>query len=98
WRWLSERGEIRLSSRPTDPLRLHLEGESPLKYFSRGSRLTIRSGDQVYFDSVLSSDFSVTVQLPPGVGSLVLETDQVYIPAEHRRLLPRLVDSRHLGL
>jgi hypothetical protein len=65
-----------LGSRPTDPLRLHLEGESPLKYFSRGSRLKIRSGDQVYFDAVLSSDFSVTAQLPSGVGSIVLETDQ----------------------
>jgi len=98
WRWLSERGEIRLSSRPTDPLRLHLEGESPLKYFSRGSRLKIRSGDQVYFDAVLSSDFSVTAQLPSGVGSIVLETDQVYVPAEHRSLWRRLADQRHLGL
>ena len=98
WRWLSERGEIRLSSRPADPLRLHLEGESPLKYFSRGSRLKIRSGDQVYFDAVLSSDFSVTAQLPSGVGSIVLETDQVYVPAEHRSLWRRLADQRHLGL
>jgi len=98
WRWLSERGEIRLSSRPTDTLRLHLEGESPLKYFSRGSRLKVRSGDQVYFDEVLSSDFSVTVQLPSGVGPIVLETDQVYVPAEHRSLWRRLADQRHLGL
>jgi hypothetical protein len=98
WRWLSERGEIRLSSRPTDPLMLHLEGESPLKYFSRGSRLKVRSGDQVYFGEVLSSDFSVTVQLPPGVGPIVLETDQVYVPAEHRSLWRRLADRRHLGL
>jgi hypothetical protein len=98
WRWLSERGEIRLSSRPADPLRLHLEGESPLKYFSRGSRLKIRSGAQVYFDTVLSSDFSVTVQLPSGVGPIVLETDQVYVPADHRSLWRRLADQRHLGL
>jgi hypothetical protein len=56
WRWLSERGEIRLGSRPADPLRLHIEGESPLTYFSRGSRLKIRSGDQV-LRQVLSSDF-----------------------------------------
>jgi len=98
WRWLSERGEIRLGSRPTDPLKLHLEGESPLKYFSRGSRLKIRSGDQVYFDEVLSADFSVTLQLPSGAGPIVLETDQVYVPAEHRSLWRRLADQRHLGL
>jgi len=98
WRWLSERGEIRLGSRPADPLRLHIEGESPLTYFSRGSRLKIRSGAQVYFDTVLSSDFSVTVQLPSGVGPIVLETDQVYVPADHRSLWRRLADQRHLGL
>jgi hypothetical protein len=98
WRWLSERGEIRLSSRPSDPLTLHLEGESPLKYFSRGSRLKVRSGDQVYFDEVLSSDFSVTAHLPAGVGPIVLETDQVYVPAERRSLWRRLADQRHLGL
>jgi hypothetical protein len=98
WRWLSERGEIRLGSKSDGPLKLHVEGESPLKYFSRGSRLKIRSGDQVYFDEVLSSDFSVTVQLPPGAGPIMLETDQVYVPAERRSLLRRLADRRHLGL
>ena len=98
WRWLSERGEIRLGSQSTDALSLHLEGESPLKYFSRGSRLKIRSGDQVCFDEVLSSDFSVTAHLPPGPGPIVLETDQIYVPAERRSLWRRLADRRHLGL
>jgi hypothetical protein len=60
--------------------------------------LKIRSGDQVYFDAVLSSDFSVTAQLPPLAGPIVLETDQVYVPAEHRSLWRRLADQRHLGL
>jgi hypothetical protein len=98
WRWLSERGELQLGSRSISPLRLHVEGESPLKYFSRGSRLKIRSGDQVVFDDVLSSDFSVTVHLPAGAGPIVLETDQVYVPAERRSLWRRLADRRHLGL
>jgi hypothetical protein len=77
---------------------LRVEGESPLKYFSRGSRLKIRSGDQVYFDEVLSSDFAIAVQLPPGAGPIVFETDQMYVPAERRSLLRRLADRRHLGL
>ena len=98
WRWLSERGEVHLGSRSISPLRLRIEGESPLKYFSRGSHLKIRSGDQAYFDDVLSSDFSVTVQLPPGAGPIVFETDQVYVPAERRPLWRRLADRRHLGL
>jgi len=98
WRWLSERGEVHLGSRSIDPLVLHVEGESPLRYFSRGSRLTIRSGNQVLFSDVQSSDFSVNVQLPAGAGPLVFETDQVYVPAERRSLFRRLADRRHLGL
>jgi len=96
WRWLSERGEIRLGSPLTSEHRLHIEGESPLKYFSRGSRLKIRSGDQVFFDQTLSEDFSVTIQLPTRTRSIVLETDQVYVPAE--RGWRRTADRRHLGL
>ncbi len=69
WRWLSERGELKLvvepvaigpgaiRLNPNGPLTLHLEGESPRTYFPRGSRLVIRSGDRVVFDEVLSSDF-----------------------------------------
>jgi hypothetical protein len=96
WRWLSERGEIRVGSHLSGALQLHIAGESPLKYFSRGSRLKIRSGDQVLFDEVLAEDFSVTVPLRAPTGSIVLETDQVYVPAE--RGWRRTADRRHLGL
>jgi hypothetical protein len=98
WRWLSERGELRLGSRSTGPLMLRVEGESPLKYFSRPSRLKIRSADQVVFDEALSSDFRRAVEIAPGTDRIVLETDQVYIPAERRSWWRRLGDRRHLGL
>ena len=43
-RWLSERGELRVRvPARASTLTLHLEGESPRKYFSRGSRLVVRS-------------------------------------------------------
>ena len=42
WRWLSERGELKLVAR-SPRLTLHLEGESPRTYFSRGSRLVVRA-------------------------------------------------------
>jgi len=96
WRWLSERGELPFRSPAESALTLHLEGESPLKYFSRGSRLKIRSGDRVVFDDTISSDFSITVQVPAGAGPIVFETDQVYVPAE--RGWRRTADRRHLGL
>jgi hypothetical protein len=96
WRWLSGRGELPFRSPAESALTLHLEGESPLKYFSRASHLTVRSGDRVVFSDVLSSDFSLTIPVPPSSGPLVVETDQTYVPAEHG--WRRTADRRHLGL
>jgi hypothetical protein len=94
WRWLSERGELRFGS-ATPRLTLHLEGESPRAYFSRGSRLVAKAGDRVVFDDVLTSDFAVDVALPTGTALVTLETDQVFQPADRSR---RSADRRHLGL
>ena len=85
----------------TSRVTLHLEGESPRKYFSRGSRLTMHAGQQVLFDQILASDFAVdaVVLLPPeshGDATITLETDQVFIPAEHSWRPSG--DRRHLGL
>ena len=79
-----------------DPLTLHLEGESPRTYFSRGSRLVVRSVDRVLFDSTLTSDFSLDIPIPSAGDSIVVETDQIWVPAE--RGWRRNADRRHLGL
>jgi hypothetical protein len=92
WRWLSERGELHFRGGPVR-LTLHLEGESPLTYFDRASRLVVRSGEIVVFDKLLSSDFSLNI--PVDEGPIVLETDQVFAPADRSR---RSGDRRHLGL
>jgi hypothetical protein len=94
WRWLSERGELRLRT-PTLRLALHLEGESPLTYFSRGSRLLVRSGDHVVFDRLLSAEFSLNIPIDGAAETISLETDQVFAPADRSR---RSTDRRHLGL
>jgi len=94
WRWLSERGELRMRTRALR-LALHLEGESPLKYFSRGSRLLVRSGDRIVFDQVLSAEFSLNIPLDGAAETISLETDQVFAPADRRS---RSADRRHLGL
>jgi hypothetical protein len=94
WRWLSERGWLTVSAR--GPVVLHLEGESPLKYFSHGSRLVARAGDRVVFDSILGSDFSLAIPIADPADGISLETDQTYVPAE--RGWRRTQDHRRLGL
>jgi hypothetical protein len=113
WRWLSEHGTMRMRV----PLRrisrdqfeapdvvLHIEGESPLTYFSRGSMLTVRSASRVQLTRPLNSDFALDIpvtDLGPANESniseseMTLETDQVYVPAERSS---RTQDRRHLGL
>jgi hypothetical protein len=91
---LSERGELRFGS-ATPRLTLHLEGESPRTYFSRGSRLVVRAGDRVVFDDVLTTDFALDIPIPNGTELVTLETDQVFQPADRSR---RTTDRRHLGL
>jgi Dolichyl-phosphate-mannose-protein mannosyltransferase len=94
WRWLSERGELRFASR-TPRLTLHLEGENPKTYFSRGSRLLVRAADRVIFDDVLTADFALDLPVPDGIEVVTFETDQVFQPADRSR---RSQDRRHLGL
>ena len=107
WRWLSERGELKIKGPlvaipnsagrpgPSPPHALHLDGESPRKYFPRGSRLVVRSGDRVLFDQTLSNDFSLTIPVDAAAETISLETDQVFAPADRSR---RSADRRHLGL
>jgi hypothetical protein len=107
WRWLSERGEL-LAHMPFKELppdrrgyraaTLHLEGESPLTYFSRGSTLTIRIGPRVVASRLLNADFTIDVPIgdPLETAPIVLETDQVFSPAD--RGWRRSADRRHLGL
>jgi hypothetical protein len=94
WRWLSERGELRFASR-TPRLTLHLEGENPKTYFSRGSRLLVRAADRVIFDDVLTADFALDLPVPDGIEVVTFETDQVFQPADRSRTSQ---DRRHLGL
>jgi hypothetical protein len=107
WRWLSERGELKTKPPPiaipngagrpgpSSPRALHLDGESPRKYFARGSRLVVRSGDRVLFDQTLSDDFSLNIPIDAAAETISLETDQVFAPADRSR---RSADRRHLGL
>lgn len=108
WRWLSERGQLRIlepRARRASPLTLHLEGESPRRYFSRPSRLIVRDGSRVLLDREFADDFAVDVVLPDreNVDDLMprlitLETDQTFAPAERSRPWRPSGDRRRLGL
>jgi len=97
WRWLTEKGELEVRS-PVPAVRLHLEGESPRKYFSRGSRLVVRAGDRIAFDQTLSADFSLDITIPNVGDTITLETDQFFVPADRSRPWRKSGDLRHLGL
>ena len=109
WRWLSERGALRVRM----PLKrisldrveapgpvLHIEGESPLTYFPHGSMLTVRSGTRVLLTRLLNADFSLDLPIGSagiyGDTGITLETDQVFSPAD--RSWRKSADRRHLGL
>src|SRR5439155_25668574 len=77
WRWLSERGELKVHA-PTGRASLHIEGESPRTYFSRGSHLVVRTGGRTVLDRVLDDDFSLDVPIENAGDTIVLETDQTY--------------------
>jgi hypothetical protein len=94
WRWLSERGDLQLRA-GAPRVSLHVEGESPRTYFTRGSHFLVRSRDRIVFDRVLNGDFSLDIPIADVGDTLVLETDQVWVPAERSR---RTQDRRHLGL
>ena len=47
------------------------------------------------FDDVLSADFSLDVPIANAADTIVLETDQVFAPADRST---RSADRRHLGL
>src|SRR5262249_4919790 len=103
WRWMSERNDIRVhlpvpANGSSAGVVLAVEGESPLRYFSRPSRLVIRVGDTVLREEVLGADFSLTTSISrelfrDAVSTITLETDQTYVPAERSR---RTQDRRHL--
>jgi len=97
WRWLSERGELTYVA-VGGRWNLHIEGESPLRYYRQPSRLAIKAGERVLRDVTVAGDFSLDVELPPAAlpSTVSIETDQTHVPAESG--WRRSGDRRRLGL
>ena len=103
WRWMSERGALRVrgaapGAGDRHALRLALIGETdPLP---RASRVAVRVADRVIAQFTVGREFSVQTVIPGELltadeSTIVVETDQVVVPAERSR---RTQDRRHLGL
>jgi hypothetical protein len=106
WRWLSERAELRwwlplkrisFDRLESPAVTLHMQGQSPLTYFSGPSTLTVRSAASggILLKRILNDDFSIDLPVGDPFQTIVLETDQVFSPADRGR---RSAGGRHLGL
>jgi len=98
WRWTGERAELRVQSSGQDVV-LRMTGESPLRSFDRGSRVTLRAGLRPLADLTVSADFDWTVRIPAlalaeSGGVVTLTTDQTFRPADRSEN----ADRRALGL
>lgn len=97
WRWMSERATLRVRG-TGQPHVLRIRGVT--EEFSRPSQVTIRSGDRELGRFEAGATFEIRASIPAdalGVSdaAIVVETDQVYVPAEKR---PGSQDRRHLAL
>jgi hypothetical protein len=97
WRWTSERATLRVQA-ATQPLRLAMAGDTGR--FWHASHVTIRVKDRIVAEDDVRSPFALSVVIPamlvgPIETAIVIETDQVYVPAERSS---RSHDRRHLGL
>ena len=109
WRWMSERGVIRVRGAGPSPapdpgagarraLQLVMTGETdPLP---KPSQVTIRVADRFVAQFTVGRQFFVQTRIPAELlaadeSAIVVETDQVVVPAERSR---RTQDRRHLGL
>jgi len=98
WRWSSERARIIIRA-ATGDVTLRLAGESPLTYFDAAPHVTVRAGDEVLRRFTPSGDFVEDVAVPAAAleraaGSVIIETDRVFVPAESGAS----PDQRRLGL
>lgn len=98
WRWTERTATIRVAT-PTRDLTMTISGESPVKYFGRGTDLVVRAGTTEVARRHLSSDFSESITVPAAAlaaadGRLTLEVGDSYVPAERGQG----ADQRQLGL
>ena len=86
WRWASDRAVLRVRAQAT-PIRIRLEGESPLKYFDAAPMITVSAGGRVIDRLQPVADWTWEVVVPPDAlaashGEVTVAASRVFIPAE----------------
>ena len=97
WRWTSGASTIEIRGLDRDR-KLLIAGESPLRYFDRAPKVTVRAGEQVLGTFSPSADFEETISLPADAvtlssGRVTIETDLTLSPSQQGS-----PDRRVLGL
>lgn len=96
WRWSSDRNTVLVFGAGRD-LRVHVGGESPLRYFNESPTVRVLVGGKEVGRFTPAGDFDETVTIPAAALNasptpVTIETDKVFVPAEvngspdHRRL------------
>jgi hypothetical protein len=98
WRWTSDRSVLQVRG-PVQPIRISLDGESPLRYFSDAPTITVTAAGRMIAQLHPTSEFHWDIVVPADAvaasgGDIAIETDRVFVPAE----TGRSVDTRRLGL
>jgi hypothetical protein len=86
WRWSSAASTIEIRGKDRDR-KLVIAGESPLRYFDRAPKVTVRAGDRVLGTFSPSADFVETIALPADAiaassGQVTIETDLTFSPSQ----------------
>lgn len=104
WRWMSGVGHLTVAAPPGD-LMLTISGESPARYFAKGTDLIVRAGDIEVARRHIRDDFTESVVVPAAAlaaarGDITLEVSDIYVPADRgesadrRQLSLRVFDLR----
>lgn len=98
WHWTAERAHLRVvDAAPVVELSLRIE--SPRRYFDRPSNVQLRAGARLLRSMSVLQDQDVSLQiardaLDESGGTVTIETDQTFVPAER----DNVSDRRRLGL
>jgi hypothetical protein len=98
WRWASGKAVLRTSAADRD-VELQIIGESPRRYFDRSSRVAATAGATALWNRDVADDFAWSFRIPASAlkasnGTITIETDQFYRPADRGQG----ADRRALGL
>lgn len=98
WRWMSGTSHLTVAAPPGD-LTLTISGESPVRYFARGTDLVVRAGDTEVGRRHILDDFVESFVMPAAAlaaarGNITLQVSDTYVPADRRES----ADRRQLGL